>query len=172
MSGILQLAYDFHRLSNDVKLNLAAGLGVDITKYPELGPTPDCVSRPGIHQDLYIETYKHVIETTGTFEELRKRVTMAKKESEKTAHPFESLRFYAIQNSEGKWFRRKGYGGYGDTWTDSPTAARIYNKIGPAKGVITFFATRWKDYPVPKLVVITPGKVEVVDKEEKKKKTR
>jgi hypothetical protein len=59
---------------------------------------------------------------------------------------------YAVRNSEGKWFRSKGYGGYGDTWTDDSSKARLYGKMGPARSCRTFFVTRWPEFGAPDIV--------------------
>lgn len=63
-----------------------------------------------------------------------------------------NIELYAVKNNEGKWFRRKGYGGSGETWVEDFTSARIYTKIGPARGIISFFNNNYPDYPPPKLV--------------------
>lgn len=73
------------------------------------------------------------------------------------------LKFYAVQNSEGNYFHRKGYSGYGNTWTSNPAAARIYTKIGQARSIVTFFANHYKDYPAPHLVEIIPGNINFLD---------
>lgn len=86
------------------------------------------------------------------------------------------LILYAVRNSEGKWFRRKGYGGYGKTWVDDFNKARIYNRIGPARGVISFFANNYKEFPVAELVALEIENVIVLDetnrvrKQQEKKK--
>ena len=80
------------------------------------------------------------------------------------------LELYAVRNKEGKWFRRKGYGGYGDTWADDFEKARIYNKIGPARGVVTWFAKRYPEYGVPNLVRLIISKAELVDETERVEK--
>lgn len=75
------------------------------------------------------------------------------------------LILYTVQNSEGHWFRR--YGGYGKTWVEDFSKARIYNRIGPARGIISFFANHYKDFPTPKLVELTIGKITVIDETER-----
>jgi len=80
------------------------------------------------------------------------------------------LKFYAVQNSEGKYFRRKGYGGYGETWVDEPHQARIYTKIGQARSIVTFFANHYKNYPVPSLVEIIPGTINVLSETDRVQK--
>lgn len=56
----------------------------------------------------------------------------------------EPIVLYAVKNQEGQWFRRKGYGGMGESWTDKFSAARVYQTIGGARGTVTWFA---KHYP-------------------------
>lgn len=73
------------------------------------------------------------------------------------------LELYAVRNQEGQWFRRKGYGGYGETWVDDFKLARIYNKIGPARAIVSFFTNRWPEYGVPDLVVLRINETFVLD---------
>lgn len=79
---------------------------------------------------------------------------------------------YAIQNEKNQWFRRKGYGGYGDTWVNDFSLARIYQKIGPARGVISFFANNYSDFPVPKLVELQVTHIREIDETERVKKQK
>ena len=81
------------------------------------------------------------------------------------------LFLYAVRNSDGKWFRRKGYGGYGQTWVDDFTKARIYPKIGQARARITWFAKTYPAFPAPDLVKLVIGSVEKVDETGRIKKT-
>jgi len=62
------------------------------------------------------------------------------------------LEFFAVRNQEGQWFHRKGYSGYGETWVEDVLQARIYNKIGPARAQVTFFAKNYPSFGVPDLV--------------------
>ena len=86
----------------------------------------------------------------------------------------EKLCLYAVRNREGKWFRRKGYGGYGETWVDDFARARIYTRPGGARGVIGWFANHHPTYGVPDLVALNITSVDVLDEktriEERKKK--
>jgi len=43
------------------------------------------------------------------------------------------ITLYAVCNEKCEWFRRKGYGGYGNSWTKKFSQARVYNRIGPAR---------------------------------------
>lgn len=77
------------------------------------------------------------------------------------------LELYAVRNKEGQWFHRKGYGGMGESWVDDFVKARIYNRIGPARAIITFFAKKWPEYGVPDLVRLVISKAELVDEAER-----
>ena len=68
---------------------------------------------------------------------------------------------YAVRNSDGKWFRAVGYGGHGPSWVDDIQRARIYPKLGTARGRVGYFANNHKDYPPPDVVefVVTVGRV-------------
>jgi len=61
------------------------------------------------------------------------------------------IELYVIRNSAGQWFRAKGLNGSGNTWVDSLKDARIYTRIGPARGTVTFFSNNPK-YPDPELI--------------------
>lgn len=78
-----------------------------------------------------------------------------------------TLEFYAIRNQEGKWFREKGYGGSGATWVDDVKKARIWQRTAGARGVITWFATRFPTYGIPNLVKFTAQAVEIMDETER-----
>jgi len=84
----------------------------------------------------------------------------------------DDLTLYAVRNKEGKWFRRKGYGGYGETWTEDFSAARVYNKPGPARGVVSWFANRYPEYGAPDLVALKISEVVVLDEAERVKTKR
>lgn len=81
-----------------------------------------------------------------------------------------TLDFYAVRNKEGKWFRRKGYGGYGDTWVDDIKKARIYGKIGQARGIVSFFATRWPTYGVPEIIHFQAKAHEIINEDDRVEK--
>jgi len=80
------------------------------------------------------------------------------------------IKFYAVRNKEGKWFRRKGYGGYGDTWTNNFGQARIYSRIGPARGVISFFANNYPTYGIPSLLELQVTGMTLLDETDRIKK--
>src|SRR4051812_10241290 len=79
---------------------------------------------------------------------------------------------YAVRNLAGQWFRRKGFAGYGGTWVDDFARARIYTKIGGARGVITFFANAHPEYPAPDLVELVIGEMKVLDETTRVNKAR
>ncbi len=74
----------------------------------------------------------------------------------------EELKFYAIKNSQGQYFHRKGYSGYGDTWSDDASQARIYTKLGQARGQVTYFSS-YTQFPVPTIVEISIGEIKELD---------
>lgn len=84
----------------------------------------------------------------------------------------EELEFYAVRNKKGKWFRRKGYSGYGETWVDELSKARIYNKIGHARSQVTFFAENYPSYGIPDIVVFKVIESHVINEKERLKKKR
>lgn len=65
------------------------------------------------------------------------------------------LKLYVVRSKDGKYFKSKGYGGYGSSWKDDINQARIYPKPGAARGQITFWATHYPEYGVPDLVELT-----------------
>src|SRR3954464_4028015 len=72
-----------------------------------------------------------------------------------------------VQNNEGKFFHRKGYGGGGDTWVEKTDTARVWTKISGARSIVTFFANHYPQYPTPKILKLTVGKTEVLDETER-----
>ena len=81
------------------------------------------------------------------------------------------LTFYVVINSDGQYFRRKGYGGGGNTWVDGLATARIYAKIGGARAIVTFFASN-PNYPPPKIVKLTVSAAEIIDETERIEKAK
>ena len=74
-----------------------------------------------------------------------------------------SLSLYAVRNKEGKYFRAKGYGGYGSNWVDNIEQAKIYPKIGQARSRVTFFANNFPTFGVPDLIELKVTQAIVVD---------
>ncbi len=60
----------------------------------------------------------------------------------------EDFKVYVLRNRYGKFFRAKGYGGYGKSWVDDIKKARLYANIGQARSRVTFFNSNTGDKPV------------------------
>ncbi len=75
----------------------------------------------------------------------------------------EELCLYAIQSQDGKWFRRKGYGGSGESWVENFVQARVFSKIGAARSVLSWWANNYTQYGTPNLVILHIDRVEKVD---------
>lgn len=82
------------------------------------------------------------------------------------------LEFFAVRNQDGLWFRNKGYNGTGANWVDSLKKARVYSRIGPAKGVITWYVNHSPELPALQLFKFTVSATEIVDLNLKAVKTR
>lgn len=82
------------------------------------------------------------------------------------------LSVYAVRNQDGKWFRSKGFGGYGSCWVDDILKAKIYPKIGGARGRVTWWANHFPQYGVPELVELQITNAIVTDESERVKKTQ
>lgn len=80
--------------------------------------------------------------------------------------------FYVVMNSDGQFFRRKGYGGYGKTWVDSIDTARVYIKIGQARSIVTFFANSYPQYPPPRIVKLGVSAIEIIDERDRIEKAK
>lgn len=80
------------------------------------------------------------------------------------------FKFYIVRNQEGKFFRAKGFNGYGDTWTADPTLAKVYQKIGQARSRVTFFANNYPEYGVPEILEMTAHSAVVLDETKRVKK--
>lgn len=81
------------------------------------------------------------------------------------------LKFYAIRSKDGKWFRAKGYNGHGDNWVDSVSKAKIYTKIGAARGQITWWANNYPQFGIPNLIELFCDKGIILDESERIKKS-
>jgi len=79
------------------------------------------------------------------------------------------IKVYAVQNKEGEWFRRKGYGGGGNSWVPDFSNARIFGKPGGARAVITYWGKTYEDFPTPKLVELTITKIKTINETERVK---
>ncbi len=81
------------------------------------------------------------------------------------------LELYVVRNKEGKFFRRKGYGGSGNSWVDDVALARFYVKIGGARAIVGFYASNYPAFGVPDIVKLTASESEVLDETERVKKS-
>jgi hypothetical protein len=73
------------------------------------------------------------------------------------------LKMYAVRNSDGLYFRARGYSGYGKMWVEDLKFAKIYGKPGPARSRITYFSRHYKDYPPAELIELRITEIVVVD---------
>lgn len=78
-------------------------------------------------------------------------------------NPFDNLQLYVIRNSDGQFYRAKGYGGYGQTWVDDVSKAKVYTKLGTARAQVSFFANSYPQYPAPDLLRLNIAGFEVMD---------
>lgn len=82
------------------------------------------------------------------------------------------LSLYAVRNRDGKWFRSKGYGGYGTSWVDDLKKARVYGKTGPARAQITYWANACPKFGIPDLVELRVTEMAVFSEEDRVQKAR
>lgn len=82
------------------------------------------------------------------------------------------LKLYAVRNKDGKYFRAKGFGGYGDTWVDDIRKAKIYPKIGQAKSRCTWFANEYPKYGIPDVIEFSVTSAQVLDQTEQVAKAK
>lgn len=73
------------------------------------------------------------------------------------------IELYAVRDEEGKWYRRKGYGGYGESWVDNFKGVRIYTRIGDARKIVTYYSG--EPDCVPEIVVFKLTETRVVKEE-------
>lgn len=74
------------------------------------------------------------------------------------------MKVYIIRNKEGKYFRPIGRSGMGENWVEL-NSAKIYTKIGPAKGQCTWFFSNYPKFGCPELLEfdIDPQNATVLD---------
>ena len=65
------------------------------------------------------------------------------------------MKLYVVRNKEGKFFKNKGYGGYGSNWKDNLDQAKFYPKIGQAKARVTYFAKHFPTFGVCDILEFT-----------------
>lgn len=105
---------------------------------------------------------------TRTEEELKKTFAILNNKTNMSTINNE-LVLYAVRNSKGQFFRAKGFSGRGDSWVDDINKAKIYGKIGGARGTVTYFAQN-PEYPIPEIVKLTVTGMEVIDETARVKK--
>lgn len=76
-----------------------------------------------------------------------------------------NLFFYVVVNAEGKFFRSRGYGRHTHdySWTNDITKAKIYNKITPARGQVTYWYSNFPTYGMLSILKLSIGEIEVID---------
>lgn len=79
----------------------------------------------------------------------------------------DAFKIYAVRNREGKYFRAKGYGGRGESWVDGVSMARLYVRLSPARGTVSWFAAQCPEYGIPEIVVFTASETGVLDESER-----
>lgn len=82
------------------------------------------------------------------------------------------LSLYVVRNKEGKYFRAKGYGGYGNTWVDDINKCKVYGKIGSARRTVTWFSNHYPEFGVPDLVELKVKEGIVLDETERVQKAK
>ncbi len=82
----------------------------------------------------------------------------------------DTLELYVVRNKQGKYFRSKGYAGYGPSWVDELQKAKIYPRIGPARSQVTFWANNYPEFGTPEIVVLTVTASQVLNEEDRVKK--
>lgn len=82
------------------------------------------------------------------------------------------LEFFLVRSQDGKWFRSKGYGGYGDNWVSEIKKARVYNRIGPARACVSYYATHYPSYKTPQIIKCTIGNYDIIDEAERIQKVK
>lgn len=92
---------------------------------------------------------------------------------------FSYVRFYAVRNKDGLWFKKSERSYYNDNWVKEFEKARIYTRIVDARRVVT---TVRGDDDIPDIIVFKVTEVRTIDdserqdirqdKEEKREKRR
>lgn len=81
------------------------------------------------------------------------------------------MNLFVLRNREGKFFKSKGYGGYGPSWRDGIENAKFYTKIGPAKAQVTYWFKNHPEFGCPELLVFDcdPAKATILNMESQTK---
>lgn len=77
------------------------------------------------------------------------------------------MKLYIIRNKENKYYRSKGYGGYGDSWVDDIQKCRMYTKVGSAKRQITYWAKNYPEYGTPDILELDAKITQVINQEDR-----
>lgn len=72
------------------------------------------------------------------------------------------MNFYLVKSSDNKYYRSKGYGGYGKNWVDTPEKAKIYSTEGRARTVVSWWATNCPEYPPATIIKFAAEQVEEI----------
>lgn len=78
---------------------------------------------------------------------------------------------YAVRSKDGKWFRAKGMYSSKASWVDDIVDARIYQKIGPARATVTFWANSYPEFGVPDIVIFACNVVQILNETERVKQS-
>ena len=76
------------------------------------------------------------------------------------------IEFFAVRSKDGKYFRSVGFSGRSN-WVDDIKKAKIYPKIGGARGCVTWFAKNYPEYGVPDIIKITANQAVVLNEAER-----
>jgi len=79
----------------------------------------------------------------------------------------EALTFYIVKSKDGKYFRSKGFSGYGESWVTDIQSAKVYQKIGPARTQVTFWASEYPKFGIPDIIELTVTETKVLDEGER-----
>lgn len=85
---------------------------------------------------------------------------------------FSSLKFFLVQNHEGKFLRAKGMDGHGELWVDEPEKAKVFPRIGLARSRVTFFANNSQGLPAPVIIELSVGTFAVLDEKVRIEKSK
>jgi hypothetical protein len=63
------------------------------------------------------------------------------------------VKVYIVQSQDLKYYKSRGQYSDKSRWVDNMEDAKIYTKIGPARGTVTYFATTFPEYGTPRILV-------------------
>lgn len=72
------------------------------------------------------------------------------------------MELYLIKSKDGKYYRSKGYGGYGNNWVDKPEQAKIFTRLGTARQIVSWWANAYPEFGAPQLVKLIVTKEEAI----------